>query len=141
MKKGQKIRAWVNPPPLFGQCPKENVLFLMMSSLRLVWVIDIIIITIIIWLTTTLSIMIFVNVVSSIRLKPVFFSSFSLHGNNCWLNFSPCKLVQNIFSTKQPKSQLMCMYNSCVLYGKISPHDSQLQYQDHYLLHGFHLIS
>ena len=24
-KKGQKIRAWVDPPPLFGQCPKENV--------------------------------------------------------------------------------------------------------------------
>ena len=34
-KKGQKIRAWVNPPPLFGQCPKENVLFLMRSSLTL----------------------------------------------------------------------------------------------------------
>ena len=33
VKKGQKIRAWVNPPPLFGQCPKENVLFLMRSSL------------------------------------------------------------------------------------------------------------
>ena len=33
VKKGQKIRAWVNPP-LFGQCPKENVFFLMISSLR-----------------------------------------------------------------------------------------------------------
>ena len=26
-KKGQKIRAWVDPPPTFGQCPKENVFF------------------------------------------------------------------------------------------------------------------
>ena len=35
VKKGQKIRAWVNPPPpFFEQCPKENVLFLLMSSLR-----------------------------------------------------------------------------------------------------------
>ena len=25
LKEGQKIRAWVDPPPLFGQCPKENV--------------------------------------------------------------------------------------------------------------------
>ena len=33
-KKGQKIRAWVDPPPTFGQCPKENVFFLLMSSLR-----------------------------------------------------------------------------------------------------------
>ena len=32
-KKGQKIRAWVDPPPSFGQCPKENVFFLLMSSL------------------------------------------------------------------------------------------------------------
>ena len=27
LKEGQKIRAWVDPPPLFGQCPKENVFF------------------------------------------------------------------------------------------------------------------
>jgi hypothetical protein len=33
-KKGQKIRAWVGPPPTFGQCPKENVFFEQMSSLR-----------------------------------------------------------------------------------------------------------
>ena len=33
-KKGQKIRAWVDPPPTFGQCPKENVFFEQMSSLR-----------------------------------------------------------------------------------------------------------
>ena len=26
-KKGQKIRAWVDPPPSFGQCPKEKVFF------------------------------------------------------------------------------------------------------------------
>ena len=32
-KKGQKIRAWVDPPPTFGQCPKENVFFELMSSL------------------------------------------------------------------------------------------------------------
>ena len=32
-KKGQKIRAWVDPPPTFGQCPKENVFFEQMSSL------------------------------------------------------------------------------------------------------------
>ena len=33
-KRGQKIRAWVDPPPpLFGQCPKENVFFVPMSSL------------------------------------------------------------------------------------------------------------
>ena len=32
-KKGQKIRAWVDPPPSFGQCPKENVFLLLMSSL------------------------------------------------------------------------------------------------------------
>ena len=33
-KGGQKFRAWVDPPtPLFGQCPKENVFFLLMSSL------------------------------------------------------------------------------------------------------------
>ena len=32
-KKGQKIRAWVDPPPSFGQCPKENVFFSLMSSL------------------------------------------------------------------------------------------------------------
>ena len=32
-KKGQKIRAWVDPPPTFGQCPKENVFLLLMSSL------------------------------------------------------------------------------------------------------------
>ena len=35
-KKGQKIRAWVDPPPpTFGQCPKENVFFLLMSSLKI----------------------------------------------------------------------------------------------------------
>ena len=28
LKEGQKIWAWVDPPPLFGQCPKENVFFL-----------------------------------------------------------------------------------------------------------------
>ena len=33
-KKGQKIRAWVDPPPSFGQCPKENVFFQLTSSLR-----------------------------------------------------------------------------------------------------------
>ena len=33
-KRGQKIRAWVDPPPSFGQCPKENVFFLLMSSLK-----------------------------------------------------------------------------------------------------------
>ena len=27
LKKGQKIQAWVDPPPSFGQCPKENVFF------------------------------------------------------------------------------------------------------------------
>ena len=27
LKKGQKIWAWVDPPPSFGQCPKENVFF------------------------------------------------------------------------------------------------------------------
>ena len=26
-KRGKKIRAWVDPPPLFGQCPKENIFF------------------------------------------------------------------------------------------------------------------
>ena len=26
-KRGPKIRAWVDPPPSFGQCPKENVFF------------------------------------------------------------------------------------------------------------------
>ena len=33
-KGGQKIWAWVDPPPSFGQCPKRNVFFLLMSSLR-----------------------------------------------------------------------------------------------------------
>ena len=34
-KKGQKIRAWVDPPPpSFGKCPKENVFFSLRSSLR-----------------------------------------------------------------------------------------------------------
>ena len=33
-KKGQKIRAWVDPPPTFGQCPKEKVFFFLMSSLN-----------------------------------------------------------------------------------------------------------
>ena len=32
-KGGQKIRAWVDPPPSFGQCLKENVFFLLRSSL------------------------------------------------------------------------------------------------------------
>ena len=32
LKKGQNIRAWVGPPPSFGQCPKENVFFPLMSS-------------------------------------------------------------------------------------------------------------
>ena len=31
LKEGQKIWAWVDPP-LFGQCPKENVFFLLTSS-------------------------------------------------------------------------------------------------------------
>ena len=29
-----KMRAWVDPPPSFGQCPKENVFFPLMPSLR-----------------------------------------------------------------------------------------------------------
>ena len=33
LKEGQKIRAWVDPPPLFGQCPKENVFFSLRPSL------------------------------------------------------------------------------------------------------------
>ena len=33
LKKGQKIRAWVDPPPWFGQCPKENVFFQLRPSL------------------------------------------------------------------------------------------------------------
>ena len=33
-KKGQKIRAGVSPPPLFGQCPKENIFFFRRASLR-----------------------------------------------------------------------------------------------------------
>ena len=33
LKEGQKIRAWVDPPPSFGQCPKENVFFQWISSL------------------------------------------------------------------------------------------------------------
>ena len=36
LKEGQKIRAWVDPPPLFGQCPKENVFF--HWGLPLAWV-------------------------------------------------------------------------------------------------------
>ena len=35
LKKGQKIRAWVDPPPSFGQCPKEDIFFSLMSSLRI----------------------------------------------------------------------------------------------------------
>ena len=35
LKEGRKIRAWVDPPPSFGQCPKENVFFSLMSSLTL----------------------------------------------------------------------------------------------------------
>ena len=35
LKEGQKIRAWVGPPPSFGQCPKENVFFQLISSLTL----------------------------------------------------------------------------------------------------------
>ena len=34
-KKGQKIRAWVDPP-FFRQRPKENVFFLLTSSLTMV---------------------------------------------------------------------------------------------------------
>ena len=34
LRKGQKIRAWVDPPPSFGQCPKENVFFPLRPSLR-----------------------------------------------------------------------------------------------------------
>ena len=33
-KKGQKIWAGVSPPPLFGQCPKENIFFFRRASLR-----------------------------------------------------------------------------------------------------------
>ena len=33
LKKGQKIRAWVDHPPSLRQCPKENVFFVLMSSL------------------------------------------------------------------------------------------------------------
>ena len=32
-KQGQKIRAGVSPPPLFGQCPKENIFFFVRASL------------------------------------------------------------------------------------------------------------
>ena len=35
LKKGQKIRAWVDPPPSFGQCPKENVFLDALASLDL----------------------------------------------------------------------------------------------------------
>ena len=34
-KKGQKIRARSSPPPLFGQCPKENIFFFRRASLNL----------------------------------------------------------------------------------------------------------
>ena len=34
LKEGQKIQAWEDPPPLFGQCPKENVFFPLRPSLR-----------------------------------------------------------------------------------------------------------
>ena len=30
-KKGQKIRAGGAPPPLFGQCPKENIFYMRCS--------------------------------------------------------------------------------------------------------------
>ena len=33
LEKGPKIRTWVDPPLSFGQCPKENVFFSLMSSL------------------------------------------------------------------------------------------------------------
>ena len=33
LKEGQKIRAWVDPPPSFGQCQKENVFFALTPSL------------------------------------------------------------------------------------------------------------
>ena len=33
-KKGQKIWARPPPPPLFGQCPKENIFFSRRASLR-----------------------------------------------------------------------------------------------------------
>ena len=32
-KQGQKIWAGVSPPPLFGQCPKENIFFFVRASL------------------------------------------------------------------------------------------------------------
>ena len=32
-KRGPKNPGMGRPPPLFGQCPKENVFFLLMSSL------------------------------------------------------------------------------------------------------------
>ena len=35
LKKGPKIRAWVDPPPpTFGQCPKVSDFFQRMPSLR-----------------------------------------------------------------------------------------------------------
>ena len=34
LQKGQKIRAWVDPPPLIRSMPEKNVFFLLMSSLR-----------------------------------------------------------------------------------------------------------
>ena len=33
LKEGQKIWAWADPPPSFGQCPKENVFFPLTPSL------------------------------------------------------------------------------------------------------------
>ena len=35
VEKGKQIRAGVFPPPLFGQCPKENILFYRSCSLIL----------------------------------------------------------------------------------------------------------
>ena len=39
-KQGKKIRAGVSPPPLSGQCPKENIFFYVRASLSfkvIVW--------------------------------------------------------------------------------------------------------
>ena len=51
-KKGQKIRAWVDPPLLFGQSPKENVFFCIdVFPYQIIWLSDIIRLSEIIWLS------------------------------------------------------------------------------------------
>ena len=37
LKEGQKIRAWVDPPPLFRKCPEENVFFFIEAFPYTVW--------------------------------------------------------------------------------------------------------